>query len=141
MMRFRGLIAAAIGGISATVILSPLAMAQVAPGIPEPDNRNVIVQLFNWRFNDIKNVLPTLRDLGYSHVHVSPAQKSNEYVWQWWGRYQPVDYSIIEGPLGSEVEYQQMMRSLQVTTCRSSPMSSSTIRLMSRSSRIRHSSS
>jgi alpha-amylase len=108
MMRFRNLVAAIVSGISALAIAAPVARAQVAAGIPEPDNRNVIVQLFNWRFEDIENVLPTLRDLGYSHVHVSPAQKSNEHVWQWWGRYQPVDYSVIEGPLGSEAEYQQM---------------------------------
>jgi hypothetical protein len=30
----------------------------VAAGIPEPDNRNVIVQLFNWRFTEIRQVLP-----------------------------------------------------------------------------------
>jgi len=74
----------------------------IAPDIPEAENRNVIVQLFNWRFNDIREVIPRLRQLGYSHVHVSPPQKSNERVWQWWGRYQPVDFSKIEGPLGSE---------------------------------------
>jgi alpha-amylase len=80
----------------------------VAPGIPEPDNRNVIVQLFNWKFDDVKAVIPTLKALGYSHVHVSPPQKSNEHVWQWWGRYQPVDYGTIAGPLGSEAAFQQM---------------------------------
>jgi alpha-amylase len=80
----------------------------VAPGIPEPEHRNVIVQLFNWRFDDIRQVIPMLRPLGYSHVHVSPPQKSNERVWQWWGRYQPVDFTKIEGPLGSETEFRAM---------------------------------
>lgn len=80
----------------------------VAPGIPEPDQRNVIVQMFNWSFNDIKGQIPTLKALGYSHIHVSPPQKSNEKVWQWWGRYQPVDFSVISGPLGSEDEFRQM---------------------------------
>lgn len=105
-------IGAVSAGILGAIIVAPIAIAQgvpgVAPGIPEPDNRNVIIQLFNWRFNDIKAVIPTLNALGYSHVHVSPAQKSNERVSQWWGRYQPVDYSVIEGPLGSETEYKQM---------------------------------
>jgi len=36
----------------------------VAPGIPEPDRRNVIVQLFNWRFTDIEEVIPRLKELG-----------------------------------------------------------------------------
>jgi len=80
----------------------------VADDIPIPEHRNVIVQLFNWRFNDIKAIIPELRTLGYSHIHVSPPQKSNEHVWQWWGRYQPIDFSKIEGPLGNEDDFKQM---------------------------------
>lgn len=76
--------------------------------LPEPAHRNVIVQLFNWRFVDITAHLSRLRAAGYSHVHVSPPQKSNERVWQWWGRYQPVDFSRIEGPLGNEAEFRAM---------------------------------
>lgn len=107
-MRHRHFAGAVVGSILGMAIAAPIAMAQVAAGIPEPDNRNVIVQMFNWRFIDITNAMPTLRALGYSHIHVSPAQKSNEHVQEWWGRYQPVDYGVIEGPLGSEAEYQQM---------------------------------
>ena len=80
----------------------------VASGIPHAEHRNVIVQLFNWRFNDIRQVIPKLRQLGYSHIHVSPPEKSIERVWQWWGRYQPVDFSKIEGPLGTETEFHEM---------------------------------
>ena len=56
-------IGAVSAGILGAIIVAPIAIAQgvpgVAPGIPEPDNRNVIIQLFNWRFNDIKAVIPT----------------------------------------------------------------------------------
>ena len=52
----------------------------VAAGIPEPKNRNVIVQLFNWPLKEVTKVLPDLKALGYSHVHVSPRQRSNERV-------------------------------------------------------------
>ena len=76
----------ALGGLLGVTVSASIAMAQVAAGIPEPDNRNVIVQLFNWRFVEIANAMPTLKALGYSHIHVSPAQRSNENVWQWWGR-------------------------------------------------------
>jgi hypothetical protein len=44
----------------------------VAPGVPEPEHRNVIIQLFNWNFADIAAVIPTLIGLDYSHIHVSP---------------------------------------------------------------------
>ena len=84
------------------------AVPGVADGIPEPEQRNVIVQLFNWRFKDIEKILPQLKELGYSHVHVSPPQKSNEHVWQWWGRYQPVDFSVLKGPLGTEQEFKDL---------------------------------
>ena len=80
----------------------------VAAGVPKPERRNVIVQLFNWPFKEITKVLPDLKELGYSHVHVSPAQASNEHVWQWWGRYQPIDFSSIRGPLGNEDEFRKM---------------------------------
>lgn len=83
----------------------------VAPGIPEPEQRNVVVQLFNWRFEDIRQAIPQLRALGYSHVHVSPPQRSNEVVWQWWGRYQPIDFATIAGPLGNEAEFRAMTAS------------------------------
>jgi hypothetical protein len=56
----------------------------VAPGVPEPKSREVIVQLFNWPFTKITDALPELKRLGYSHVHVSPPQQSNERVLTWW---------------------------------------------------------
>lgn len=80
----------------------------IAPGVPEPKSREVIVQLFNWPFTKITDALPELKRLGYSHVHVSPPQQSNERVLTWWGRYQPVDFSFIKGPLGSEQEFREM---------------------------------
>jgi alpha-amylase len=80
----------------------------IAPGVPEPKGREAIVQLFNWPFTKITETLPDLKRLGYSHVHVSPPQQSNERVLTWWGRYQPVDFSIIKGPLGTEDEFRKM---------------------------------
>ena len=89
------------------LLYSSISFAQapgVAQGIPEPEHRNVIVQLFNWRFDDVRQVIPALRQLGYSHVHVSPPEKSNERVWQWWGRYQPVDFSRTERQDGTSAD-------------------------------------
>ncbi|MGJ8724809.1 MAG: alpha-amylase family glycosyl hydrolase [Roseibacillus sp.] len=63
----------------------------------------VIAQLFDWSFAEISEVLPELEAVGYSHVHVSPVQKSVENG-RWWGKYQPLDFREIEGPLGSREE-------------------------------------
>ena len=81
----------------------------VAPGIPEPEQRNVIVQMFNHPFEDITALVPELQALGYSHIHVSPPQKSNEKVTNWHGRYQPVDHTTIDGPLGTEAQFQTLI--------------------------------
>jgi alpha-amylase len=80
----------------------------IAAGVPDAHRRHVIVQLFNWPFTKIQAALPELKRLGYSHVHVSPPQQSNERVLTCWGRYQPVDYSVIKGPLGTEEEFREM---------------------------------
>lgn len=61
----------------------------------------LIVQLFDQPFRKITAQLPRLRRLGFSHVLISPPQKSHASS-RWWGRYQPVDFTRIEGPLGGE---------------------------------------
>lgn len=64
---------------------------------------SVIVQLFDWSFAEISNVLPELAEIGYTHIHLSPVQKSVENG-RWWGKYQPLDYRVIEGPMGTREE-------------------------------------
>lgn len=63
----------------------------------------LIVQLFDQPFRKITAQLPRLRRFGFSHILVSPPQKSHASR-QWWGRYQPVDFTRIEGPLGNAEE-------------------------------------
>jgi alpha-amylase len=66
-----------------------------------------IFHAFNQSFNKIENFVCQLADQGYSHIQISPVQKSNPGS-EWWKRYQPVDYSVIEG-LGSESELKQLI--------------------------------
>jgi glycosidase len=42
--------------------------------------------------------MSTLKQLGYSHIHVSPPEKSIDKAHGWWERYQPVDFTMIESP-------------------------------------------
>ncbi|WP_445637582.1 alpha-amylase family glycosyl hydrolase [Nostoc sp. DSM 114161] len=55
-----------------------------------------IVHAFNSHYSDIEKFVCEIGKQGYSHIQISPAQKSNPAP-EWWARYQPVDYSIIEG--------------------------------------------
>jgi alpha-amylase len=98
-------------GAVAGVFLTRVAEAQingVAANIPDPGPGNVIVQLFNWRFNDIAGEVENLHKFGYGQIHVSPPEKSVDKQHTWWERYQPLDYTVIDGPLGSEAEFKAM---------------------------------
>ena len=68
----------------------------------------IIYQTFNIRFRDIKTQLPELQKLGYTYIQVSPPQKSNP-SFEWWARYQPIDYTIIDSPLGNEKELKELI--------------------------------
>ena len=69
---------------------------------------SVIYQAFNEDFGTITNKLADLSWLGVDFIQVSPPQKSiDETIW--WGRYQPVDYRVIAGPLGDEASLKRLI--------------------------------
>lgn len=80
-----------------------------SPGTPMMVNGDVMVQLFNWPFAKIKAEIPLLAAAGYGQILVSPPNLSIQSD-QWWGRYQPVDYRLIAGPLGNEVDFKGMIQ-------------------------------
>jgi alpha-amylase len=96
--------------VGATACVDPGAEAPeetkltVANGAP----RAAVVQLFDWKFREIESELPILAKVGYSHIHVSPPTLSNPDT-RWWARYQPVDYRVIDGPLGDESAFRSMV--------------------------------
>ncbi|MFC1853349.1 alpha-amylase family glycosyl hydrolase [candidate division CSSED10-310 bacterium] len=69
----------------------------------------MIVQMFNLPFRRVAGKLATLSRLGVSHVLVSPPQKSTPSL-SWWARYQPVDFTSIEGPLGNATDLVNLCR-------------------------------
>src|SRR5262245_64234682 len=46
----------------------------IAPVVPAPKRREVIVQLFNWPFTKMKEALPKLTRLCYTHINLSYLQ-------------------------------------------------------------------
>ena len=69
----------------------------------------IVVQVFDTPFRKVTAQLPRLRRLGFTHVLVSPPQKSHSST-RWWGRYQPVDFTRIEGPLGDATDLHMLCR-------------------------------
>ena len=66
-----------------------------------------IFHAFDQAFADVEAFVCELAPQGYSHVQIAPAQKSNPSP-DWWARYQPVDYSVIEGR-GSEADLKSLV--------------------------------
>ncbi|MEL7333884.1 MAG: alpha-amylase family glycosyl hydrolase [Cyanobacteria bacterium J06560_2] len=66
-----------------------------------------IYHAFNQNYADIEGFACALAEQGYSHLQISPAQKSNPGS-EWWKRYQPYDLSVIE-ELGSKHDLQQLI--------------------------------
>ncbi len=71
--------------------------------------QDAIVHLFDWPFSRCEAALPAIAAEGYGAIQVSPPQLSLDTP-EWWGRYQPVDHTRLEGPLGTEAELRQLIR-------------------------------
>ena len=71
-----------------------------------------IFHAFNLQYKDVEGFVCDLAEQGYSHIQISPAQKSNpgpfESPLEWAQRYQPIDYGVIDG-LGTEDDLKQLV--------------------------------
>lgn len=88
-------------------VLVAVLVTQLQATATTPAQPTAIFHAFNQNYSDVEKFVCQLADQGYSHVQISPAQQSNPGA-EWWKRYQPIDYSVIEG-LGSATELQQMI--------------------------------
>ncbi|MEC4984671.1 MAG: alpha-amylase family glycosyl hydrolase [Oscillatoria sp. PMC 1068.18] len=80
-----------------------------------PAKADVIYHAFDECFANIKAELPRIKEAGYTHIQISPPNKtpsreddpctSDEY---WYIQYQPFDY-VLEGNLGSEKELKELI--------------------------------
>jgi alpha-amylase len=77
-------------------LLALVLVALAAPRAGAQEQPLAIYHAFDQTFADVESFVCELAKQGYSHVQITPAQKSNPDG-QWWARYQPVDYAKIEG--------------------------------------------
>jgi len=89
--------------IAVIVIILLLPFSLAWPG----EQPVAIFHAFNQAYPEVESFVCDLAGQGYSHVQISPVQKSNPSP-DWWARYQPVDYSIIEGR-GSEADLKSLI--------------------------------
>lgn len=69
---------------------------------------DAIVHMFNYPFKLIEQELPYLAETGFKYIQISPPQLSRGDI-EWYGRYQPLDYRVIDGPLGTEEELRNLI--------------------------------
>lgn len=74
----------------------------------QPSRGGAILHMFDHSFIEIMRRLPEISSLGYDYIQISPAQLSRGDM-EWWGRYQPLDYRIIDGPLGTEKDLKRLI--------------------------------
>jgi len=67
-----------------------------------------IAHLFNYPFKKIVDELPAIKDAGFSYIQISPPQLSRADK-EWYGRYQPIDYRVIDSPLGNEDDLKELI--------------------------------
>lgn len=73
-----------------------------------PAQADVIYHAFNEPFDQIRTELPQLRQQSYTYIQISPPQLSNPSS-EWWGRYQPIDFTVLDSPLGNENDLQELI--------------------------------
>ncbi len=82
---------------------------------------DVILHAFDWCYADVMKNAPLIQELGYKSVLVSPAMKSlrapkgsdRASRTQWWQRYQPQDYRMIDNQLGDTFDFIAMVKTLK----------------------------
>jgi len=70
-----------------------------------------IFHAFHWPFAEVRKHLKDLHERGFDAIQISPAHKS-KHGHEWWTRYQPKDYTKIEG-LGSLEDLRNLCQDAQ----------------------------
>nr|WP_189595456.1 alpha-amylase family glycosyl hydrolase [Photobacterium aphoticum] len=75
---------------------------------------NVILHAFDWPYARVTESAAAIRQAGFKAVLVSPpmASKKSDKGTQWWQRYQPEDYRVIDNQLGNTRDFKCMVDTL-----------------------------
>lgn len=78
---------------------------------------DVVLHAFDWPYALIASRAEEIVQAGYKYVLVSPPMKSkkSESGTQWWQRYQPQDYRVIDNQLGNTTDFKQMIAALNAS--------------------------
>lgn len=78
------------------------------------EQANVILHAFDWPYSDVAYNAQVINQMGYHSVLVSPPMKSfkDKNGTDWWQRYQPQDYRIIDNQLGNTDDFKEMVKQL-----------------------------
>lgn len=90
--------------------LRPTVAALLLAALPGLAVGDVVLHAFNWAYGDVASRAPQIASAGYSAVLVAPAYKS--WGADWWERYQPLDYRVVDHPLGNRVDFEDMILAL-----------------------------
>ncbi|MGF1872681.1 alpha-amylase family protein [Photobacterium indicum] len=77
---------------------------------------NVILHAFDWPYSKVTENAKAIADNGYKAILVSPPLKSfhSKDGTQWWQRYQPQDYRVIDNQLGNTNDFRKMVETLNL---------------------------
>lgn len=76
-------------------------------GLADNIQDGVILHCFNWKYNDIKAMLPEIAEAGFTSVQTSPAQPQvTSGKWYW--LYQPLGFYVGTNDLGTKADLQAL---------------------------------
>ena len=105
----------AVGGFTASASTADNAVSANADsdsvaanyGLPDKIEDGNILHCFDWKYTDIKSSLASIAAAGFKSIQTSPAQEPDTWgTWFW--LYQPKNFYISSGPLGSKSDLQAL---------------------------------
>lgn len=73
---------------------------------------DVILHAFDWHYNKVTDTADAIQAAGYKAVLVVPPLKSSKDNCQWWARYQPQDFRVIDHCRGNKEDFAKMIKAL-----------------------------